>query len=134
LWHDFGRNETEQSLAETSAEKPPKKKRAPSPKEPKEPKKPKTKKSPSVRLHYPSLIPHPRAFMSPEKAAADRNALQALGMSVSKKNVDTMNTKKTIVKEVTRKRRLADMQASVTALEEKVGDRDSLSSSSEPSW
>jgi hypothetical protein len=43
-------------------------------------------------------------------------------MSVSKKNVDTMNTKKIIVKEVTRKRRLADMQASVTALEERVGD------------
>lgn len=58
--------------------------------------------------------------MSPEKAAADRNALLALGMSVSKKNLDTMQTKKTVVKEVTRKRRLNDLETSIASLEEKV--------------
>jgi hypothetical protein len=41
-------------------------------------------------------------------------------MSVSKKNLDTMQTKKTIVKEVTRKRRLNDLETSIAALEEIV--------------
>lgn len=89
------------------------------PREAKESKKPKASKLPYVLLLFTPTSVY-RAHLTPEKAAADRNALQALGMSVSKKNLDTMNAKKTIVKEMTKKRRLAEMETTIATLEEKA--------------
>lgn len=78
----------------------------------------------SVSLHFNSLIifyfNYFRDFLSPQKAEADRNALLALGMSVSKKNLDTVSTKKTAIKEISKKRKAADLESTIAALEEKV--------------